>query len=598
MNLIEFLSQKNQNLRFLEINVQNFVPPNYDDDLDERCHKQLEVIEKEDFDFLLLPVSVTQNFTEFSGLILAHHIRLSSSEKLRNVPILFYGYIDQIKLLKLTPFARILLTENVVYVDLTKYDYNKIADAIKRFKIRAFDINKFIETIELHPPANYDTHHSIDNEYALIRWSKHIGCYDKLPEQFRKEFDSRLYFKYLNVKNNVEEINDKKQFSLSPQSKTTILLIDDEELKGWGVFYKSYFQFSPNLKLVCSEIDFKNIQEKSILIEQIKEKINVIKPDVVLLDLRLIDTDFEETIEPEQLTGIRVIETIKEVNRGIQVIVTTASNKAWNFNLAKQKGAYDFIIKDGFDDPAKGIKRLKEAIEVCAKRAKFLKEVYSKIYDIKNLITNNPYAHSNDDTFRKVLNNNLDLAFELLDLSIGIEGKERLTSFAYLQFFLLIEEYVSTKSDIKTNPILREENMQLLLNYEHNRDICIAEIDNENKWISKLQFQIQYGKYSILNTPSKIKTDTNFFVSSILVYFFGNENSSVNKWTELYKLRNNIAHNISTTKVSLDEINLLLDFIQYFFDLNQKNDTNVSKGLQKKTLEESLEQLKKKYSMD
>lgn len=379
MKLIEFLSRENQSIRFFELNIQNFIPPNYNDDLDQRCHKQTEALEKEDFDFLLLPLSVTQNFAEFSGLILALHIRLSSSKKLRNVPILFYGYIDQINLLKLTPLARVLLTENIVYADLTKDEFAQIASTIKIYKVKDFNINKFLSTIEIHPPANYDSHHSIDNEYSLIQWSKYIGCYDKLPEHFRKEFDSRLYFKYLNIKNNIVEINNKEQFSLSLPSKTTILHIDDEEHKGWGSFYKSYFQFSPNANLVSSEINFKECKDQSDVIEQIKEKVRVVKPEIVLLDLRLIDNDFEQTIKPEMLTGIKAIETIKEIDRGIQVIITTASNKAWNFNLSHQKGSYDFIIKDGFYDPQKSIKRLKDVIELCAKRAKYLKPIWENI---------------------------------------------------------------------------------------------------------------------------------------------------------------------------------------------------------------------------
>lgn len=379
MSLYKFLQGNNPDKKFLEINSKNFKPANYTDDLDQRCHETVGELSQQELEFLLLPISITENFTEFSGIVLGHHIRLSSDEKLRKIPIVFYGFIKQIILLKITPLARILLTENVVYVNLMEYEFHKISESVRSYKNKDFDIDNFVKTIELHPPANYDSHHGIDNEYALISWSKYVGCYDKLPEQFRREFNSRLYFKYLNFKYNVKEINDKKQFSIVLDSKTKVLLIDDEEKKGWESFYNAFFQFSPNVKLLCSEIDFKNSQKQSNIIEQIKEKIEAEKPDIVLLDLRLIDNDFEEAAASEQLTGIKALETIKEVNRGIQVIVTTSSNKVWNFNLARQRGAYDFIIKDGLDDPQKSIKKLKDSIEGCTKRAKYLKPIWENI---------------------------------------------------------------------------------------------------------------------------------------------------------------------------------------------------------------------------
>lgn len=380
MNLYDFLKSKFPQKKFYEVNAQNFQPANYNDDLDHRCHEEVnKEVYNQEIDFLLMPISLTENFVELSGLILAHHIRLSHKEHLRKVPIILYGYVDHIKLLKLSSYARILLTDNVHYVNLLNYDFENIAESINKYNLKPFDQNNFLKTIEILPPANYDSHHSIDNEYALIRWSKYIGCYEKLPEQFRKEFDSRLYFKYLNVKNKVDEVNDKKNYSITLSSKTKILLIDDEERKGWGKLYESFFQFSPNIEFICSDIDFKNNQNQTKTIDEINKIVKKEDPDVVLLDLRLLDNDFEESTAPEDLTGIKAVEAIKAINRGIQIIVTTASNKAWNFNLAKQKGAYDFVIKDGFDDPAKSIKRLNETVEVCGKRTKFLKPISENI---------------------------------------------------------------------------------------------------------------------------------------------------------------------------------------------------------------------------
>ncbi len=373
----------NGEFKILEINSENFTPQSYDENIDQRCHRFInDRLKKEisdDCKFIILPVSVTKNFLEFSGLQLAHHIRLTPDFNNNDTPILVYGYLDIIQLQKLTPLANILLTDNVEYVNLNNYTLEQIAQFISKYQSKSFNLGKFIDTIRIDPPANYDSHHSIDNEYAIVQWSKYIGCYKDLPEDFKKEFDSQLYFKYLNVRHSIEKVLDSKKFLLNINQKTTILLIDDEEAKGWSTFYKSFLSFTPNIIFENSNLDFKSLNNQDVVLAKIVYIIRNINPDIVLLDLRLIDSDFDEETKPEELTGIKVIEKIKEFNNGIQVIVTTASNKAWNFNLAKQKGAYDFIIKDGFDNPKKSIDRLKSTIEICAKKARYLKPISEKI---------------------------------------------------------------------------------------------------------------------------------------------------------------------------------------------------------------------------
>jgi CheY-like chemotaxis protein len=354
---------------------------NYDDDIDQLIHSFLLKRAGNKIDSFTIPISLSNNFMEFSGLLLAHHIRLSREFKFCDVPIVFYGGLKLEQLLRLTPLARVLLTTNVFYVEISKYSFDDIQKSLEGYKTELFDINTFLDQIQIKPPANYDSHHSIDNEFALIQWSKSINCYDRLPNSFKKEYDSNLYFKYLKLKHMLpyEEL----QFDSSAIVSTNninILLIDDEAMKGWEVFYSSLFSsYSKRITFKDSGIDFKNIHTKVDIISKIELIISVFKPDVVLLDLRLLDLDFLKETLPNELTGLIVLEKIKQINKGIQVIITTASNKAWNFNLAKQKGAYDFIIKDGFEDPGLSITKLSNTIESASKRSLYLKPIYEKM---------------------------------------------------------------------------------------------------------------------------------------------------------------------------------------------------------------------------
>lgn len=569
-------------------------PVNNDDDLDQRIHNYIIINKGEEIQSLTLPISLTGNFLDFSGLIFAHHIRLSREFTICDVPVIFYGTLELEQLLRLTPLARILLTNNILYVNIVKYSFEDIQKSIERYKIKEFDINEFLKQIHLNTPSNYeDNHHGIDNEFALIQWSRYIKCFNRLPQQFRKEFDSQLYFKYLRAKNTSYEIKDKDQITISTLENTRILLVDDEANKGWQNFYESFFNNS-KIEFKDSGIEFKN-EEKDDLIAKVESKVKNFNPHVVLLDLRLHDSDFGEEVKPENLTGIQILEKIKTINSGIQVIITTASNKAWNFNLAKQKGAYDFIIKDGFENPEYSLKRLKTSSEISAKRAIFLKKIQDKIDIIIKLIDGNSYIDDteieeatsqseNKNKVRKKLISNLDSAFELLDMSCEVANKSKYYSYCYLQLFLCIEDFVNLESVFEIGD-------QSFVIHSKKR-ICVSKRNNDTL---EQAIRFKNGKYIIEKYSIKNKRlDTNFLVSSILIFKCGNESSSKNKWTNVYTIRNDVAHEGFLPTET--QINDLLEFMIYFFDEKNENENNISKGLTPITYEEGLQALQRKFN--
>ncbi len=87
--------------------------------------------------------------------------------------------------------------------------------------------------------------------------------------------------------------------------------------------------------------------------------------------------------------------------------------------------------------------------------------------------------------------------------------------------------------------------------------------------------------------------DTNFFVSSILIYKYGNQNSSIRNWTSVYTVRNEVAHEGYIPKEV--EMNWLLDFMLYFFDNSNESNANLDNGFEPITIEESLKALTAKY---
>ena len=570
---------------------------NYNDDLDQRIHNYLLDLHSEEINSFTLPISLNEKFFDFSGLMFAHHLRLTRQIKSCDTTIIFYGILEIEQLLRLTDWATVLLTSNVIYVNIEKYSFEDIKKSILGYSAKKIILKTFIEKLKIHPPANYDDgHHSIDNEFALIQWSKHIKCYDNLPLSFKTEFDSRLFLKYLRVKHSLIKITNLNQLTLTNVENSSVLLVDDESKKGWGNFYHSIFNGS-KITFEDSGIDFKN-EEKENIIQKVELKIKEFKPDVVLLDLRLHDSDFGENVIPENLTGIEILDSIKEINPGIQVIVTTASNKAWNFNLAKQKGCFDFIIKSGYENPDKSIHKLQSSLKIATKRSLFLKKVGSKISELKILIStndnfedmNNDIKTSNktDDRIRKKLFSNIEVAFDMLDLSSEIAGKQKYFAYSYLQLFICIEEFLSIKHIFEFGDKC----------YVKNTILVAIKDSNANQWTSSIKFIDEKNKdsYYILkedkNNTGLRPSQTDFKMSAILIYLFNQDDSKSKNWPKIRDTRNKKAAHPEKGNVTENDISNLLDFLLYIF--NKEHIThNDKKGLPDEIKESDLLNLRK-----
>jgi CheY-like chemotaxis protein len=152
-----------------------------------------------------------------------------------------------------------------------------------------------------------------------------------------------LYFKLLVNQNTYSNISPLAQKTINAAGKN-ILLIDDEVDKGWGLILKAIFTGAKFESIPTSNNFINDAKGK------LKEKNNgVSKWDLVLLDLRLDEEEdkgqnaFKSASE---YSGAKLLEEIKLDNKGIQVIMFTASNKAWNMQELQTMGADGFFIKE------------------------------------------------------------------------------------------------------------------------------------------------------------------------------------------------------------------------------------------------------------
>ncbi|NMB52448.1 MAG: hypothetical protein GX999_08985 [Bacteroidales bacterium] len=499
-------------------------------------------IEQKKYDIIFIPYSLSEeNYTEFLGLRLAYHIRLTPEFNNIQTPIVFYGLDSTWEINRLSTLGQILFTANIFSTDkISSNNFKKQIDYINtlpsvRQQSDDLFLKDFAAKTSLKAPGNYKSHHSIDNELALLRWSTYLNCDDKIKE-VKNNLKTNLYFKYINALNPIEKIE--KGHKLNVEGKSNILLIDDESNKGWGAFYKSFFEFGPSVDFSSLEIEFKGLTQDEVIKEAIKE-VKAFNADVVLLDLRLCDTDFQENILPDNLSGIKILKKIKEINRGIQVIITTASDKVWNYRASDKANGY--IIKSRSSEVSADMKHLQTTINSCVKRSESLKTLYS---EWKTAFNSN--ADSKID-FNKEANTILEMSWELIDSGY--------TDFGYLSLFQLIENFAEKLYEIGEKQDTIEKVMVIDKSDESNYKWCLKYIkDNCNN--------SSYFEFNDKENSSDLRKPTTLYKISCLFKFkYDKDNDFLKKIGHLNSIRNKIAHNSAKKVVTTEDIKELLKMI-------------------------------------
>jgi CheY-like chemotaxis protein len=588
MSNLLFTNEK-QNLK-LDIdayfNLVKVVPGDYGEDIDQRFHETLLRLNNTGVSSITLPLNLTGYYLDLNGLSFAHHVRLTDNIDFKEVLIVLYGALPFDQVLRLSSLSSILLTDNVVYFNINLHSFNDISSFIKNYKAKVRRMDLFFKQIQINPTSNYNSHHSVDNEFALIQWSKYINCFDDLPRIFKREYESNLYFKYLRSSQQLKFIDNASDYSVKNNkfniSETKILIIDDEAKKGWMHFYKSLLSHA-NINLKDLEIDFKS-NSKADIIENAISEVSSFNPDIVLLDLRLHDSDFVSDVSADEITGIKILKGIKSINKGIQVIVITASNKSWNYKTALKNKATDFIIKDGFSNVEIIINELRGKIETCSKRALFLKPISDKVSRLEQLVTENPLLcdeaenYENDSNLiKKKILTCIEIAFDLLEGSIEYVGREKYTNYSYLQFFIIIEELLNIKTYFQGGDRCFV-----------NGKILVAKKDSTNPdeklYKSAIEFVGKKNKktpahYKIFSSNIHSVNSTDFKMSSVLIFMFGNSTSNVMNWPFIRNVRNDKAAHIDRGNVTKQEVINLIEYLIYIYDYANVNNKNRDIGL-------------------
>ena len=306
----------------------------------------IEKLEKEDFDIIYIKDNLSSNYLELYGLRVAYHVRLSDRLKdKRFMPIVILSDIDETILNRLEPMGRILFTKNIFLIKNTKEDFDNFQNRdLKSLTTKEYQ-NSFLNLINVDAPEN-STSHNIANEWAIYRWSELLKIDSEAIKTNNNKISSMLYFKYLLALNPIIELSSNSSISY-PINSGKILYIDDEYNMGWSDILKFYFSKNPNVKFETLEYDFKENNIFKVNTD-IRKKVKISNPDLVILDLRLIANDHTDTNREDinKYSGIQVLNSIKEINKGIQVLMLTATSKSTILDKLYEHDILGYIKKE------------------------------------------------------------------------------------------------------------------------------------------------------------------------------------------------------------------------------------------------------------
>lgn len=433
----------------INLGFPNFEIPNLVDNDTEYHDFIIKLFQDNEIDKLIFDLSTKP----IQSLKLAYHIRLSLIELKEKslIPILFTATQSFESIIgNCGKWIQIFSTNGTYFTSLNLAKIDVLH--IESLKAKEYKIG-FLDNIQILPDET-EGKHSIANQWGAFAMDKASNTNVLYFNNTLKQTFHKLYFKYilafqydyslLDVKTHIKG-NFPLGIANTIESKNKkILLIDDEAEKGWELVLKKVFK----------NADFKVIKEKvadyNSFSESAKKLITEGEFDLFLVDLRLNGVQEEEFTPIERFSGTNVLSEIKNQNKGNQVIIFTASNKAWNIKPLLDFGADAFYVKESpeymFSSNVSESNYLtfKSNVETCFER-NYLKSISSKICELKNNLRKlkNIYNQKFLDEIEILLDQSFDMHYNAKD--------DKQNAYAYVTLYMIIEiinkEFVEEDED-------------------------------------------------------------------------------------------------------------------------------------------------------
>ncbi|CAH0999056.1 hypothetical protein LEM8419_00351 [Neolewinella maritima] len=564
------------------------------------------------FDQVFIPVAFGKTLCDYLGLRLAMHIRFTPGPN-QLTPIFIYSFVGHADLIQNQCFD-ILKTKSVFLIDRDVEVVERYADGSVVYPPLSYqELISELEKVNLRIPSNYGSSHSMKNEWAVYRWAVATEI-DVSSTGLSKAAQTNLYIKYYSYKHladsncgheaklkfdvRLQAIRDKRS-SLSRTA--SVLVVDDEVGMGWDVVISSLFGKVNQLSVDFLGADFRQMTSSQI-IEKVLSKVKSVssQPDVVILDYYLSQQCHDQGT-PISVDILQLIKT--QVNPGIQVIVFSATNQLKNLRLMQRVekgnqpkrrsfspgavvGIDGFVSKFNNDATTSALDMVSEMYDA-ADRALLLKAIYVKFKLIHG--TDIPKLTK---YFRDRLSSNLEVAYTLIEKSFEVP---KYKNYAYLQLYLILEDVMNEESLYSGG-----------VTHTVNGDIVVANQLDEYKpyncekalrWnrANKSCPAAYYTWETVEKDCHPISID--FRMSAVLLCLYGFDSTSQTDWPNIRDIRNERGAHASDATITVEDLNRLIDFMVFFFDL--KNQAQISKrGLVNRQAKIREEELKHKQEKE
>ena len=531
-------------------------------------------LNKDKYDNIFIPLCFGESLSDYNGLRLAAVIRCTSSINQLS-RIFIYGVVGMEDLID-HKFFDILKTKGICLID-----YDKIAfqDEAKPMKTpNSSELSVEMKKLKLDIPMNYTDSHSISNEWAIYQWANAIGC--EVTEELEKVYknvECNIYFKFLKT---IYPLTSRKQpvksmFRKDFEENSRILLIDDEANKGWAEIMSHLIGDLNDIYFDYAGHDFVFMETEDI-VKRTLFKIKEENIDVVLLDYKLLPSK-NGGDNSEGVLSKMILNEIKRLNRGIQVIIFTASSNIISFQEMQASGADGYLVKDGSENTYEVIESFMEDISVATKKACWLKMVFREFKCIEE------NCQVEDSDYKARLGHNLDVAFDLLEKSLT---DKKYGNYAFLQLFLCIEDFVKLKM------IFDKGDNKCFV----NKTILVAERKTDEKFTSIIGYRRNNkGNYYAYfeNEIKAVHMTTDYMISCILIMLLNEKDSSMTKWPRIRDIRNKWVAHASKKFVGEEEIGMIVEFMKQL--LNTSRYECKLKGLSDEIKKKDLEALRDRF---
>ena len=541
-----------------------------------------------DVDAIIIDVDSTKTPDACLSYALAIRLSLHEKKKAALTPIIFMSSLTP-DIFKNSPYSTLLQTKGISFeTPLYTPTAVELMEPLTVKDYRPY----FLDLIKVKPNST-EGRHSIANQWGADVLSRIVLGTDT-ENPLVKQARQSLYFKYvlaltlsedaiLSLSTGESTPEETGRLTTINAAGKKILLIDDEADKGWSDVLKQMLNGSSFRTIKEYAADFSSLSEES------QNEIKSGNYDLIFLDLRMNGAQEEGKVRPEDFSGMKILKSIKELNKGTQVIMFTASNKAWNMKALMDAGADGYYIKESpefaFSNnySVSNANELFQCITRCLNNG-YLRDVYLKIKRIKKLISESSiYGKRTEEILSSI-----DIAYDLLAKS-GNRNEYR--AYSYLQLFLAIEEYVKLPSVIDSS-----DTGLYLYNGEMRYRILKDKVTSRLGVSYDSKISMVNGHYCIKNDKYTNRFfDTNFLVSAVLIYKFSQENSAALGWTKIYKARNEKAAHPKSSNVSVNDFDRILNFMLYFFDKKNNKWRNPNQAFPDIKLKDQLKMLQDKF---